>query len=144
MRIIGSKGDGANPPHPPPPLIKDDSAINDNTCRKFSQLQTLAPACKYLAEPDSGDGGRRRDGLIGRDEMLLSQCSQFLFALSAFRSEDVHECGNRAGSSSRSSGGGSEVASAPVSLPCSMQLSAEAQEANWNRCGINPSLGELC
>lgn len=52
VRIIGSKGDGANPP----PSIKDDSAINDNTCRKFSQLQTLAPACKYLAEPDSGDG----------------------------------------------------------------------------------------
>lgn len=26
--------------------------------------------------------------------MLLSQCSWFLFALSAFLCEDVHECGN--------------------------------------------------
>lgn len=31
-----------------------------------------------------------------------------------------------------------------LSLHCTLQLSPEAQEANWKRCGINPSLGELC
>lgn len=79
--------------------------------------------------------------------MLLSHCSQFLFALSAFPCEDVHECGK-----GEVAAAGAAAAAAVVtarlgtllSLHCSMQLSPEAQEANWNRCGINPSLGELC
>lgn len=78
--------------------------------------------------------------------MLLSHCSQFLFALSAFLCEDVHECGN--GEVSAAAAAAAAVVTARLgellSLHCSMQLSLEVQEANWNRCGINPSLGELC
>lgn len=77
--------------------------------------------------------------------MLLSHCSQFLFALSAFLCEDVHECGN--GEVSAAAAAAAVVTARLgelLSLHCSMQLSLEVQEANWNRCGINPSLGELC
>lgn len=82
--------------------------------------------------------------------MLLSHCSQFLFALSAFLCEDVHECGNGevSAAAAAAAGAGAAVVTARLgellSLQCSMQLSLEVQEANWNRCGINPSLGELC
>lgn len=68
----------------------------------------------------------------------LSVPSQFLFSLlflcvsMCSSVERTQEC--------RSS---SEVVEL-LSLHCTMQLSPEAQEANWKRCGINPSLGELC
>lgn len=55
----------------PPPVIRDDSAINDNTCKTSPNSTTLARVCKYLTEPGSREGGRLRDGLTGRDGMLI-------------------------------------------------------------------------
>lgn len=76
--------------------------------------------------------------------MLLSPSSEFLFADSACAPRGparVWKWRNAAAA-------GAAVAAARLrellSLHSTMQLSPEAREANWNRCGINPSLRELC
>lgn len=74
--------------------------------------------------------------------LSVPEVSFSFFSLSLFLCEEVHDC-------LRNGDRNAEAAAAArlwelLSLHCTLQLSPEAQEANWKRCGINPSLGELC
>lgn len=86
-------------------------------------------------------GARLRAGLTRRDGdvdpiVTLSVC--------LFLCGEVHDCLWNGDRNAKAVAAAAARLWELLSLHCTLQLSPEAQEANWKRCGINPSLGELC